>query len=275
MKASVKNSEDTKWVFLKKGSCSRTMFYILNREFGEPRELEESAADPLAGGIMQQGYQCGLVLGATLAVGAEAYRRCENKDQAVALALKATQHILDSFENRANTIECEDITKTNFSSKLSFAKYFVTGKFVSCYKLADKWAPEAIQTALEGVSLPQNQLAVKTISCASEVAKRLGANEEQAHMVAGLAGGHGLRGNACGALIAAIWMKSYNYQKKENKKSSYPNPYANKTLDDFMAVSDYEFSCKTICGQQFDSIEDHTTFIKNGGCAQLMDTLTA
>ncbi len=42
---------DTKKVFRKLGTCSRTFFYILNREFGYLKETEEYAADPLAGGI--------------------------------------------------------------------------------------------------------------------------------------------------------------------------------------------------------------------------------
>ena len=65
----VKN--DAKRVFLKKGTCSQTFCFLLNREFGHLKENEERAADPLAGGIMQRGQQCGMLWGATLAVGAE------------------------------------------------------------------------------------------------------------------------------------------------------------------------------------------------------------
>jgi len=42
---------------LKKGTCSRTFFYILDREFGHPRDEEEKAIDPLAGGILQTFYE--------------------------------------------------------------------------------------------------------------------------------------------------------------------------------------------------------------------------
>src|SRR5210317_2532134 len=103
MKASKINSQDTKWVFLKKGTCSRTLFYILNREFGHPRETEERAADPLAGGIMQQGYQCGLLSGAVLAVGAESHRRCGDCGKAISLAITTTQRINESFSKRAKS----------------------------------------------------------------------------------------------------------------------------------------------------------------------------
>ena len=37
------NKSDTKKVFLKKGACSHTFFYILNREFGNQKENEERA----------------------------------------------------------------------------------------------------------------------------------------------------------------------------------------------------------------------------------------
>ena len=45
---------DTKRQFLKKGTCSRALFYILDREFGHPQDDEERAAELLAGGIVQR-----------------------------------------------------------------------------------------------------------------------------------------------------------------------------------------------------------------------------
>jgi len=71
-----------KRTFIKKGTCSRTFFYILDREFGHPRDEEEKAIDPMAGGILQQGYQCGMLWGAAMAVGAEALRRYPDPDRA-------------------------------------------------------------------------------------------------------------------------------------------------------------------------------------------------
>ena len=91
MKASEKQRHDTRWVFLKKGTCSRTMFYILNREFDNPMEAEEAAVDPLAGGIMQHGYQCGLLWGSVMAAGAEAYSRNGDVDRATCMAVNASK----------------------------------------------------------------------------------------------------------------------------------------------------------------------------------------
>ena len=150
--------KDGKKVFRKSGTCSRAFFHILNREFGHPKEQEERAADSLAGGIMQKGHQCGMLWGASLAIGAEAYRRCNNKNEAIRVAINATRHIMESFSKRENTINCRDITNCDFSNKWSYAKYFFSGRFLHCFDLAQKWAPEAVISAIEGLSKEKNVL---------------------------------------------------------------------------------------------------------------------
>jgi hypothetical protein len=271
---SKKIRRDTKRVFLKLGTCSRTFFYILNREFGYPLEEEERAADPLAGGILQQGYQCGMLWGASLAVGAESFRRCDgDPDRAVPMAIKATQHIMKSFVNRAKSADCMDITSCDFSSKFSIVKYFFSGKFLSCFKLAEKWAPEAIQSAVEGLALEQIEPPRQPISCASEVARKMGASDEEMVMVAGFAGGIGLSGNGCGALSAAIWMNTLTRIREQNYKSSFSDPIAEKIIKAFYEATDYEMSCSEITDRCFKTIGEHSEFIKNGGCGKLIALL--
>ncbi|MFC2086343.1 C-GCAxxG-C-C family (seleno)protein [Bacteroidota bacterium] len=263
----------TKRVFLKQGTCSRTFFYILNREFGYPMENEEHAIDPMAGGILQQGYQCGMLWGASMAVGAESFRRSDNLGQAIGITIKATQHIMESFLNRAKSIECEDISSCNFSSKWSIAKFFFSGKFLSCFKLAEKWAPEAIKAATEGLSLEQTDLPQQPVSCASEVVRKMGGSDEEIVIVAGFAGGLGLSGSGCGALSAAIWMTVLELVRKESWKPSFSDPVTEKILKQFYETTDYEMECNKICGQCFKTIDDHTEFIKNGGCKNLISVL--
>lgn len=273
MKKSQKVRRDTKRVFFKKGTCSRTFFYLLNREFGHPLENEERAADPLAGGILQQGYQCGMLWGASFAVGAESFRRFADRDRATGMTIKATQHIMESFINRATSIECEEITSCDWSSKFSIAKYFFTGKFWSCFKLAEKWAPEAFESATEGLSLSQSDLPKQPISCASEVVRKMGATDAEMVMVSGFAGGLGLSGNGCGALSAAIWMNTLARIREQNYKSAFSDPVAEKILKAFYEATEYEMECHTITGKCFKTIDDHTKFIKNGGCEKLINVL--
>ena len=262
-----------KRAFLKKGTCSRTFFYILNREFGHPKDNEEQAADYLAGGILQSGYQCGMLWGASLAVGAESYRRFNNQSVATGMAIKATQNVLDSFIQAANSPDCGEITNTDWKRKYSILKFLVTGKMVTCFKLAGKWAPDAVQAANDGLSQSVADLPATSLSCASEVVKRMGGTDEEMVIVAGLAGGIGLSGNACGALGAAIWMNSLQRIKDGTFKSSLTDPESEKILNVFLEVSNYEMECNKICGKQFESVEEHTEYIKSGGCKKLIETL--
>jgi len=262
-----------KRTFIKQGTCSRTFFYLLNKEFGHLKPEEEQALDPLAGGILQQGYQCGMLWGASMAVGAESYRRNENHGTAIASAILATQNVMDSFVNRTNTTECEEITKTDFNNKWSFAKYMLSGKFVHCFKLTGKWAPEAIQAAEVGLSTDPSNHSQETISCASEVVKKMGGSKEEQAMVAGFAGGLGLSGSACGALAAVIWKTILELVKKENWKYSISDPVTENILKKFYETTDYTIECHEICGKRFKSIDEHSEFIKNGGCEALINQL--
>jgi hypothetical protein len=263
---------EVKKIFRKLGSCSRTYFYLLNYEFDNPRKAHERAADPLAGGLYRQGYQCGMLWGAALAAGTEAYNKCSNCDKAIGMAVKATQHIAGSFLTKANSIECEDITDCDWTSKLSMAKYMITGKFLGCFNLAEDWAPDAVNAAREGLELDQSDLPEKPISCASEVVKKMGGTEEEMVMVAGFAGGLGLSGNACGALAAAVWKRSLdNFSPDETY--TLKDPISQETLEAFYEVSQYEMLCEKITGKKFESVCDHTNFIKEGGCKKLIETL--
>ena len=270
---SKKIKRDTKRVFFKKGSCSRTFFYLLNREFGHSLDNEEHAADPLAGGIVQQGYQCGMLWGASLALGAESYRRIGNLDQAVGLTIKATQHVMESFINRAKSADCIDITNCDWSRKFSIAKYFFTGKMFTCYKLAEKWAPEAFESAAESLGLDRSDLPKQQVSCASEVVRRMGGSDSEMAMVAGFAGGLGLSGNGCGALSAAMWMNTLHRIRKDDYKYSLSDTELERVLKTFYETTEYEMECNKICGKRFKTINEHTEFIKSGGCDKLINVL--
>lgn len=274
LRRSRKIRNDAKKVFYKKGTCSRTFFYLLNREYGHPLDDEEKAADPLAGGILQQGYQCGMLWGASMGVGAEAYRRFDDRDKATALAIKATQHVMKSFVNRTNSEDCIDITSTDFKKKLSVARFLFSGKFYHCFRLSSRWAPEAYQAAEEGLSYKQDELPQQCISCASEVVRKMGGNDQETVLVAGLAGGMGLSGNACGALGAAIWMKALIGIRESNKRISYSGSETEEMIASFYKVTDYEMKCSKITGKRFETLDAHTEFIKNGGCEKLIAALS-
>jgi hypothetical protein len=113
------------------------------------------------------------------------------------------------------------------------------------------------------------------VSCASEVALHKGAAAEHVVMVAGLAGGIGLSGQACGALGAAVWLDSmaWGRAQPERKKKFYDNPRAAGTVAAFEVATGGEFQCDRIAGRRFASVEEHTAFVRGGGCAGLIEAL--
>ncbi len=102
--------------FLKEGTCSETLTSVLDRAFDHPLKPEERASLPFAGGIMQHGYQCGMLWGATLAAGAQAYRLFGPGPQAEAMAIIAAQRLVESFRALNNNINCLEITDIDKSS---------------------------------------------------------------------------------------------------------------------------------------------------------------
>jgi C_GCAxxG_C_C family probable redox protein len=265
--------KDAKWVFLKKGACSQTFCYLLDREFGHLKETEERAADPLAGGLMQGGHQCGMLWGASLAVGAESFRQNDDRDRAIGRAIAATRHLVDSFEKRTGSVNCRDITGCDFASKFGLLKALLLGRFMRCFRLAGQWAPEAIQAATTGLALAPAAWSEHPLSCASEVVRLMGGNDEEMVMVAGFAGGIGLSGNGCGALAAAIWMTVLELVRKNNWKYSLSDPVSGEIIKKFHGAADPETECRKITGRSFRTVGEHTEFIKSGGCDKLIQVL--
>lgn len=266
-------------VFWKCGSCSGSMFHLLNHEFDNLKENEQKALDLLAGGIAQKGYQCGMLWGAALAVGAESFRRYSDKNEAKASAITASQHLVVSFNKRSKTVNCRDISGVDWENKREFITFMIKTimqgfVYSPCFNLIAKWTPEAIQAANKGIS----EKAVHSkpcMSCAAEVVKKMGANDEEITMVAGYAGGIGLSGNACGALSAAIWYKMLDWNKKNPGKtpSFFNNEDAKKILRAFYMQTDSEMLCTKICGKHIKTIDEHSEYIRNGGCGKLIDAL--
>ena len=266
-------AQDAKQVFRKLGTCSRTFFYLLNREFGTSLETEERASDLLAGGIMKKGYQCGMLWGASLAVGAEAFKVCAHRSQAIAVSIEATRLLMDSFETHESTTQCREITKCNFESKLSFAKYMISGRFLHCFQLAEDWAPEAVRKANKAIQDKPFDFE-HAVSCATEVAQKMGASEKEMVMVAGFAGGLGLSGSGCGALSAALWMNALNWCREHKVGSAIEDPKAKELMRVFAAFTDDRYLCEEISQTHFTIVKAHTDYIKNGGCSELIDALS-
>ncbi len=94
-------------------------------------------------------------------------------------------------------------------------------------------------------------------------------------MAAGLAGGIGLSGGACGALGAAIWILGMKSLRDGDAKVSFKAPAASQLIERFLKCTDYEFECSTIVGRTFDGVGDHADYVCKGGCSKIIEALAA
>ncbi len=266
-------------IFWNCGTCSNAVFHLLNHEFDNLKPNEEKAADLLAGGVALKGYQCGMLWGGALAIGNESYRRFGASEKAIFSAINTSRILLESFEDRTQAVNCKDITKVDWENKVDMFFYMI--KIISqgfvfspCFNLIANWTPEAIEAVNKGFSeAPEKKQ--PCLSCASEVLRKRGATEEESIMVAGLAGGIGLSGYACGALAAVMWHKMLEWTRENPDKmpNMFKNPDAQEVLKEFFAETGNEESCSKICAKHFKTMEEHTEYVQNGGCQQLIDAL--
>ena len=232
---------------------------------------------PFAGGIMQHGYQCGMIWGAALAGGAEAYRRHGPGPKAEAAAIHAAHRVVESFRARHDEINCLEITDLDKSSSTwQMINYFlIKGGTIGCFRMSAWYAPLAFDEINSALSEEVTEAPSPPVSCAALLARKLGESDMHAVMASGLAGGIGLCGGACGALGAAIWILGIKIGQEEDGKIGYKDPRAQEMIDRFMKHTDFKFECSEIVGRNFSDVDDHADFLRAGGCSELIEALAA
>ena len=224
---------------------------------------------------MQYGFQCGMIWGAALAAGAQAYALDGPGAQAETKAMVAAQRLVESFRANNESINCADITHLGKSSSpKDMVMYFLLkGGVIGCFHMAARYAPVAFDEITAVLSDGHIDMPSQPVSCAAAMARKMGASDLHATMVAGLAGGIGLCGGACGALGAAIWLTSLKSLSDGNLIVDFNDPQAAEVVDTFVECSDYEFECAEIVGRKFENISDHSEYLRNGGCSKIIDVL--
>ncbi len=255
----------------------------LNNAYGHPLKLEELAVVPLAGGIMQHGYQCGMLWGVALAAGAQSFRINGAGAQAENMAIVAAQNLVSAFRKQNQYINCSDITPIDKDSGAweMTVYFFLKGGVVGCMQKVNKYIQEAFRQVEHSFSTvpPQFEEFESPLSCTSRLAQKMRVSDLHVLMVSGLAGGIGLCGGACGALGAAIWLKGLKILQERPDANLWKDETfskkANELITTFLKITDYEFECSEITQKQFKNVKDHATYLKEGNCLKLIETLAA
>ena len=247
---------------------------VVDDSFDHPLKAEEKASAPLAGGILNHGFQCGMLWGAALAAGAEAHERLGPGAQAETGAVLTSQRLVEKFKARTgDKIDCMDLIGMNMQTSSGALNFILKGGPIGCFRTIASYAPEAfreIDSALDNGAI---EALPPPVSCAAQVAKAMGASDAQAVMASGFAGGIGLSGGACGALGAAIWLTALNSDKQWAVSLDTAEPEGQEVIDRFVEASECEFECSAIVGRPFSDLADHAAYIRDGGCAAIIAAL--
>jgi hypothetical protein len=277
-----------KYWWLQCVACSEASMTTQMRGFGFEEPLYEEALHPFSGGFMHLGYACGLLTGAAVATGFLARERFGDDATRSAAALYATIQLAKAHPDLTGSVNCREITEINFTNLIERIRYLREGKARMCGRLHLRWSPQAHElidkalTEFEEHTPDQtcSNCAVKTME---KMAAHVGIEAEDAVLVAGLAGGVGLLGNVCGALAAGVYALSVSRQMEhEHKKrdsrmrgsiqeltgASFRGPATQLRLG-FIDRYDSEL-CIQITERQFQDIEDHSAFVEQGGCKEVI-----
>jgi hypothetical protein len=249
---------------------------VVDDSFEHSLKLEEKAVAPLAGGILNHGFQCGMLWGASLAAGAEVYQRLGAGPQAETGAVLTTQKLVDKFRSRTgDKINCIDMIGLDMQNNTGALKFILKGGPIGCLRIIASYAPEAFNEIDSALSEEDFEALAPPVSCAAKAARAMGASDEHAVMAAGFAGGIGLSGGACGALGAAIWITAMNSSEEWPMEMGSTNPEGQEVIDRFVEASDCEFECCEIVGRMFENIGDHADYLRAGGCLDIIEALAA
>ena len=265
-------------VMLGNRACSGGLCHVLDGAFDRPLPREEAAAMPLAGGILQHGYQCGMIWGAALAAGAQAHRLLGAGPRTEARAIVAARRLVDSFRAQNGNTDCVDLIEIDLrsaSALRTFTHFFLEGRSIGCFRMAARYAPLAFAEIAAALAREDVEPPPGPVSCAAVLARRMGASDLHAAMAAGLAGGIGLSGGACGALGAAIWLTGLRDLENGAARLDYPASGAVALVDRFLKRTGGEFECSSIVGRTFESVGDHARHVCAGGCAGIIEALAA
>ena len=251
---------------------------VVDSSFGHPLELEEKASMPFAGGIANQGYQCGMLWGAALAAGAQAYHLFGPGPNAETEAVAAAQRLVESFRiGTKGEINCLEISELNLEGNpqlRNILKFLAKGGPIACFRMAARYAPEAFSEINTAFSEPPTKEASHPVSCSAMLAQKMGVSDMHTVMAAGFAGGIGLSGGACGVLGTAIWITGMN-RPEEPVLFNVMDTWAGEIIERFLESSDYEFECSEIVGRKFENPSDHADYLRAGGCAEIIASFAA
>jgi hypothetical protein len=269
-------------------SCSEASMTTQLRSVGADHQVFEQAAHRLSGGFMHSGRGCGLLTGSILAAGVLARQRFDDDDTAIAAAMSTACRLAKAFPDFTGSVNCGEITGDDLTTIGGRLRYLGTGSGSRCGHHHLKWGSHATGLIEESLSefedgAPERECANCAVATLRRLATAVGMEPRDTVLVAGLAGGVGLLGNVCGALASGVYAISaaeYIHSDTESRDSwlrgglqeltgsayrGEPSRLRLAFIDEFGSEL-----CLDIVGRLFRDGDDHSEYIADGGCRDVI-----
>lgn len=151
-------------------------------------------------------------------------------------------------------------------------KFFLKGGPIRCFSMTAGFA-RATRRAIDA-AFADGEVAPPEppVSCAALLARDMGADGQHALMAAGLAGGIGLSGGACGA---AVWLIELAGVTAGGASIEFNSPAPTEAINRFVQCTACEFACANIAGRKFADVHDDASYLAAGGCARVIEALAS
>ncbi len=98
-------------------NCAESVLKAVAEEMGTPVEDPQRFATAFGGGMARQGYVCGCLTGAIMAVGLLAGRTAPDDLAGKDRVYAATTRLFEKFKAQAGAVDCRDITGLKFDQE--------------------------------------------------------------------------------------------------------------------------------------------------------------
>ena len=142
-------ADDAHRLFLKRFTCSASVFSVFSGELGLDPDVAKKIACGFGAGIAKTGNICGAVSGAIMVIGLK-YGKCVEGDDAATEKTRAlTRQFIDEFTKKNGSINCTELLGYNLSNPEEYARARDEEIFVTKCPLMVRDAADILETILK------------------------------------------------------------------------------------------------------------------------------
>lgn len=244
---------------------------------------------------MHQGQACGHLWGAVLAAGIRAAKELDGAERITTATLEAARRLTGALSDDGWAFTCYENTACDFTTLGGKVKYMRSEKPKACGRKALVWASRA-NSVIDEVLAEYDAAGEASgcencaVACMSKIVEETGRGADEIPIVAGFAGGLGLSGNICGALAVGVFALSVKHYRdadtdRRDSKLRAAIQELNLIETDLRRLparlqSDFEKRfgstlCREIAGRNFDDADDHSSYLTDGGCRDVVQFVAA